>query len=70
MPLPSPYQFFRVVEGVGLIVPPPPTIITLTNAILDFKINSAAVSIDYYRFVVSSNPSRGRSLKSTAPAPT
>ena len=36
-----------------------PTIITLTNAIPYFKINSAAGVIDYYRFVVSSNSRAG-----------
>ena len=60
VPLPSPYQFFRVVEGVGLIVPPPPTIITLTNAIPSSTTNSAAGAIDYYRFVVSTNAARAQ----------
>src|SRR6185369_10295567 len=58
--LPSPYQFFRVVEGVGLIVPPTPTIITLTNAIPYFKANSGAGAIDYYRFVVSPTAARAQ----------
>lgn len=56
--LPSPYNFFQVVEGLVLSSNTGPQIITLTNAIPYNQAASPASASDYYHFVVSSNSAR------------
>lgn len=59
IPLPSPYHFFRVLEGLDITNAPIAPIITLTNGIPYFSTNTPALSDrDYYRYVVTTNAAR------------
>lgn len=61
IPLPSPFQFFRVQEGLDVTNAPivPPVVVTLTNGIPYANTNTPTVANpDYYRYVVSSNAAR------------
>jgi hypothetical protein len=54
--LPSPYNYFRVLEGIDLSQSLSPTIVTLTNLIPYAVTNSAGTNgLNYYRYNVSTN---------------
>src|ERR1019366_4080642 len=54
--LPSPYSFFRVVEGIVAGNTLAPGVVTLTNALAYAASNAGGSNpVDYYHFVVSNN---------------
>lgn len=63
VPLPSPYHFFRVGEGIGTTNAPIPAlpIITLANGVPYAGNNpNTTTNIDYYRYVVTTNAVRAQ----------
>ncbi|MSU58758.1 MAG: hypothetical protein EXS35_11410 [Pedosphaera sp.] len=59
--LPSPYHYFRVVEGLVIVDPGIPGVITLTNSLAYFATNApATTNINYFRYRVTPSAARAQ----------